>query len=362
MMVNMKQGIITMRAPDNWHVHFREGLLMEFLIPIFIYNGWQHRLVAEPNLKDPILTGEHAIRYGMEIEKIAHKVTGGKNFRVVVTIQITETTTAETIRDAWARGVRVCKVYPRYVTTNSEHGVVDYTLIYPALAECEKVGMIVQFHPEHPSYDVIGRLKEHAFIAILSDIRLHFPKLKISVEHVSSKVMIDWVLAQDEYVGAGLTIQHMLLTSDDLTGYSKMSKGKICVHYGYKPLAKDPIDREAVISAATSGNPKFWYGGDDAAHLKSAKHSGEAPCGAWNTEAAIPLMIGLFISRGCLGRLEAFLSEYGARFYGYDLNKETITFERKSRKIPAEVAVPALNDSIVPFWYEQDVDWCLMAA
>ncbi len=360
--MHIENDRITMRCPDNWHAHFRQGQLMIYLILIFIQNGWWRRVLAEPNTVPPKLTGKEASDYRKEITDIARQCKNGEAFQPVATIQITETTSAEMIREAYEYGVKVCKVYPRYVTTHSENGVVDYTKIYPALAECERLGMVVQFHPEHPSYEVMGRLKEEAFIAILEAIRKAFPRLKISVEHVSSRVMINWVKAQDEFVGASLTIHHKLQTADDLAGYSKASGGLVCVHDGaFKPGAKDPEDRDAVREAALSGNPKFWYGGDDAAHLKSKKETARCACGAWNTIAALPLLIALFESAGRLEFLEAFLSEHGSKFYGYPLNEGTVTFERKKWTIPAECEVPGMGDSIVPFFAGREMDWKLVA-
>ncbi len=350
--------LIRMRLPDNWHVHFRQGLLLVFLVTFFIKYGWRMRLVAMPNTQPANLTGKMAREYADEIERVAHGIPGGEKMVAVATMQITEATTGNMIRDAFANRVRVFKVYPRYVTTHSENGVVDYTLIYPALAVVEALGGVAEFHSEHPSYSIIGRLKEEMFIFILDDIRQHFPKLRISVEHVSSKVMIQWVKVQPDNVGASLAIQHMTVTSDDLNGYSQRSGGLLCVHDGgFKPGAKDPEDREAIIDAATSGNPKFWYGGDDAAHLKSKKECARPACGAWNTIAALSMLISLFIKRGCLERLEAFLSEFGARFYGYPINEETLSVARVEWVVPKEVPVPELNDSIVPFYAGETMDW-----
>jgi len=354
---------LEMRQPDNWHAHFRQGELLQFLVPVFIMYGWCGRVVAEPNTVPPILTGAEAVEYGKLIHEVAyreHYGTWGHNFEPVVTIQITEQTTPEIVRDAHTQGVRVCKVYPRYVTTHSENGVVHYRNIYPALQVAEELGMVVQFHPEHPSYDVVGRLKEEAFIGILEGIHKEFPRLKISVEHVSSKAMVYWVKAQDEMVGASVTVHHLYQTADDLAGYSERSGGLCLVHDGaFKPGAKDPEDRAAILEAVLSGNPKFWYGGDDAWHLKSKKHCARVACGAGNTIASISLLISLFEKAGQLDKLEPFLSEHGAKFYGYPISEDTITLERHLWVVPNELEIPELKDSAVPFYAGETMEWAI---
>ena len=347
-----------MRAPDNWHVHFRQDALKDYLVPIFISSGWRHRIMAEPNTIPPKLTGKLAVEYGEDIRQRARQFPGGQTFEPVVTIQITEETTPDIVKESFMLGVRVVKVYPRYVTTHSHNGVVDYFKIYPALAVAEELSMIVQFHAEHPSYDFIGRLKESAFRKILDDIRHVFPDLRISVEHVSSQDMVLWVLDQPENTGAGITVQHLYVTSDDLAGYSERSGGLICVHDGgFKPGAKDPSDRNAVRGVALSGNPKFWYAGDDAAHLRKKKECFRAMCGVWNTIPALSLLISFFEKNAKLEKIEPFLSEFGARFYGFEPNKETATFIREEWTVPMECHVPDLNDSIVPFFAGEKMEW-----
>ncbi len=363
--MNISEDINTviLRLPDNWHAHFRQEKLLEFLVPYFVNHGWRRRVVGEPNTLPAILTGPQAVAYKDSIEAIAKTFTQGQYFELVMTIQITESTTPKMVREAFACGVRIVKIYPRYVTTHSENGVLDYLKIYPALHVVAELGMVAQFHSEHPSYDVIGRLKESAFRAILSLITAAIPSLKISVEHVSSRDMVEWVKDQGENVGAGVTVQHIYLTSDDLSGYSRRSKGKICVHTGaFKPGAKDPEDRAAIQEVILSGHPRFWYAGDDAAHLLSAKQApNDCPCGVWVTIPALSLVLSFFESRGKLEKAEPFLSEFGARFYGYELNEGELVLRRSEWIVPTEVPVPALNDSIIPFFAGEKMDWQIVA-
>jgi dihydroorotase len=349
---------ITITAPDNFHAHFRQEKLMEFLVPFFIRYGWRGRIVAEPNTQPAILTGEQAIEYGEAITKLARAVKGGDTLEIIVTIQITEETTQHMVRDAYARGVRVAKVYPRYVTTHSNNGVVDYTKIYPALAVAEELGMVVQFHAEHPSFDIIGRWKEPKFRKILDPIIKLFPKLKLTVEHVSSRSMVMWVGDQSPYVGAGIAVQYLYMTEDDLKGYSLRSGGLICVHdAGFKPCAKDPRDRAAVCAAAVSGNPKFWCANDDSGHLRSKKEAFRDACGSWNTIASLSLIFSFFERNKALNRLEPFLCHHGADFYGLPRNTHTIKMARKNWKVEMIYPILALNDSIVPFFAGEPMEW-----
>lgn len=349
---------ITMRAPDNWHAHFRQGFLLCFLVGIFIRFGWRRRVAAEPNTTPAKLTGEEAILYRDEIVAAAREVPGGETFEPVPIMQITESTTPEMVREAHARGVRIFKVYPFMVTTHSSNGVRHYPNIYPALAAAQEFNdTVVQFHGEDPDEDVEGMDKQKAFIKILEEIVRLFPRLRLTVEHVGSLEVIEWVKAQGENVAASITVHHIYGTMDDLMGYSKRSGGLMRVHDGCKPQPLRRRDRAAVQDVILSGHPRFFYGGDDAAHLKSKKECAGAACGVWNTMVALSLLISFFEKHNALHRLEPFLSEFGARFYGYSLNEETVTYVRKQWKVPDEVQVPSLKDSIVPMFAGETVEW-----
>ncbi len=352
---------VTLRAPDNWHAHFRDGPLLDFLVPVFLDAGWRRRIVAEPNITPPVLTGEAALDYKARIEARAREVDPASRLDIVPTIQITESTAPETVLHARALGVRVGKVYPFLVTTHSGNGVQDYDRIHPALEAAEAAGMIVQFHGEHPSEDVEGLDKEAAFTGVLDRIRGRFPRLRLTMEHISSRAAVEWVKAQDDHVGASITVHHLFTTVDDVLGYSRSSRGLMRVHCGCKPQPKFRADRQALVDVALSGHPRFFYGGDDAAHLKRNKEATASACGVWNTSVALPLLIALFERRDALARLEPFVSEFGARFYGFPLNEETVTLERDPWTVPLEVGVPALHDGIVPMAAGEEIAWRVLA-
>ena len=353
---------LTLRAPDNWHAHFRDGALLDALVPVFLEAGWRRRIVAEPNTTPPVLTGAQALRYRERIEARAKQADPASTLEVVPTIQITESTTGETVREAVDCGIRVGKVYPFMVTTHSGNGVQDYGKIYPALAVAEDLGMVVQFHGEHPDNEVEGLHKERAFIGILDRILGRFPRLRLTMEHITSRAAVDWVSAQGSNVGASITVHHLLTTIDDVLGYSRRSRGLMRVHCGCKPQPKWRDDRQALIDAIMAGHPRFFYGGDDAAHPRKNKEAAASACGVWNTAAALPLLVGLFEEHGKLEQLEPFVSEFGARFYGYPLSDETVTLVRENWTVPDEVVVPALGDSIVPFWAGDELQWRVVGA
>jgi dihydroorotase len=192
----------------------------------------------------------------------------------------------------------------------------------------------------------------------LDDIRVKYPMLKISVEHVSSADMVSWVLDQPAHVGAGITVHHLYVTADDLNGYSKRSGGLICVDDGgFKPGAKDPLDRCAVQWAALSGNPKFWYGGDNAAHPGRKKHCTRGMCGAFNAIPALSLVLSLFEKSGKIEGAEKFLAESGALFYGYELNQGTATFVREEWVVAEEYPVSGLDDVLISFYAKEKMEW-----
>lgn len=352
---------LRLRAPDNWHAHFRDGPMLDFLVPVFLDAGWRRRIVAEPNITPPVLTGARALWYRDAILARARAHDPATTVDPVMTIQITETTSGATLREARAMGVGIGKVYPFMVTTHSGNGVQDYDMISPALEAAQDCGLIVQFHGEHPGEEVEGLNKEAGFTGILDRIRARFPGLKLTMEHITSRAAVDWVKGQDDHVGASITVHHLLTTVDDVLGYSKASGGLMRVHCGCKPQPKWRDDRAALNEVVLSGHPRFFYGGDDAAHLRHRKEAEGSACGVWNTMAALPLLVDLFDREGRLERLDPFLSEFGARFYGYGVNAESVTLVEEPWRVPAEVEATGMGDSVVPMCAGETLAWRVVA-
>ncbi len=354
--------MIETAVPNNMHCHPRQGQMRVWMTKMLIESGFQGLVLEMPNTKpDALLTGKDAIEYGRIGDILLREYPAELRFTQVLTIQITERTTPDTIRRAWLLGVRVAKVYPRNVTTNSENGVVDYWKIYLALAEAQRLGMIVCFHAEHPSYDVEGLFKEARFIEILDAIRKEYPRLKMVIEHVSAAAMIEWVKKQDpRYVRATIAPQYLVLTIDDIIGYSERSGCLVRVHKACKPMPKFFVDRLAVQEAAFSDDIHFLYGGDDAPHSRSAKECDGSACGVFNTTAALPFLIREFRKRGVFHHYDDFTSYRAADYYGYPRTEKKLMFEEKPSVVPPDYLVDGTDERVVSLFAGETMDYQLV--
>ncbi len=347
--MNQFQRIV---CPDDWHCHLREGKMLTFMVESLLRQGFRGRVLVMPNTKNPILTARDAAEYHGQILVEIDKSLSSYRFQPVMTIQITPTTSARTIREAFAQGIKIGKVYPRLVTTNSELGVANYRDIYPVLAEAEKLGFIVCFHGEHPSKDIEGLDKEMRFLEIASQIRRDFPGLKMTLEHISTAQAVAWVKKQPvDLVFATITPQHLLYVLDDVLGYNPEEgfSPHADIHLICKPTLKRLIDRLALQNVVLRGDPHFGYGSDCAIHTLKAKCDGA--CGVLNVFASIPLWLGWLATKGLSHQqLQDFMSGFGADFYGYPRLKETIRVKTDEAgwDMPRSIVVPGLDEVVVP--------------
>jgi dihydroorotase len=295
-----------------------------------------------------------------------------RGFEPVITIQITEETTPEIIFAAHEIGIKAAKVYPRDVTTNSHHGVSNYKKIHPALKAATKCGMVVCFHAEHPSEHIQGMEKEQSFIGILEEILGENSRLKMVVEHVSSGTMVFWVkhVARGYRVAATVAPQYLLLSIDDVVGYTSRAKFKGEVHHLCKPVLKLWEDRMAIQDAVLDGHPAFFYGGDDAPHFKVNKEAALASCGIFVTRTALPSILEFFFQNEQTGLIDNFFSGFGARHYGVPKNEGKITFERTPWIMPQEYIVTGISTepvsapsvgSVVPMLAGEKMEWTLVS-
>lgn len=360
---------ITIPVPDNWHCHLREGPLLSFMVKHLVESGFQGgRVLAEPNISRALLNANFTLAYKKVVESAMLEVVGSleAGFEVVYTIQITEETTPDMIYTAFAAGIRVAKVYPRDVTTNSMNGVVDYLKIYPALKAAEDCGMIVQFHGEHPSKDVQGLGKEADFIfKILNPIVVEFKKLKISLEHLSTAFGVHWIRGHNtnpnmppRIVGA-LTPQHLFCTSDDVNGYTPESQYKGHSELICKPMLKGNDDRASLQAAATSGEACFVFGPDDAAHFDSNKGPGGCNCGSFNTTESLAVSAQVFERCNALSMLGVFV-ENGRKFYGYPPNIGSIVLEKKQWEVPMRYPVKGTMEWVTSMLSGRTLEWKLI--
>jgi dihydroorotase len=340
---------LTIRRPDDWHLHVRDGDALASVLP---FTAAQFaRAVIMPNLKPPITTVAAAARYR---ERILAAVPKGMKFEPLMSIYLTDNTPADEIKRAKASGFIVgAKLYPSGATTNSDAGVTSIEKIYPALAAMEEVGLVFQVHGEvtHNDVDVFDR--ERVFIdQVMSPVRARFPKLRIVFEHVTTREAVQFVKSHT-YVGATVTPQHLLLNRNAIF------QGGIRPHNYCLPVLKREHDRVALLEAATSDDVRFFLGTDSAPHARNTKENACGCAGIFSAHAAIELYAEAFEQAGHLNRLEAFAAERGPDFYSLPCNTDTITLERTAWQPPASYTFA--DSEIVPFRAGETIAWKLRA-
>lgn len=341
---------LRIRAPDDFHLHLRRGELLAEVIPHTV-RDFARALVMPNTSPQKIFTGADASTYREEIMHIASHSPGGEQFTPLMTIYLTAATTPEMIGEAARAGVVAAKLYPDGVTTNSQSGITDIKALFPVFKEMERSNMVLCVHGEVGDHRIEGLERELHFLPILEEIAHGFPGLRIVLEHVSTARAVKCVMNLGENVAATITAHHLVLTLDDVIGYSQASEGKMQPHHFCKPVAKFQEDRRALRLAATSGNPKFFFGSDSAPHPKHTKETAEVCAGISTAPVALPVLAKVFDEERKRDRLDAFTSEFGARFYGLPLNEGTITLQKESWIVPERYG------SVVPFYACQCLPW-----
>ena len=337
---------ITLTRPDDWHLHLRDGAALNAVLPDTARQF--ARAIVMPNLRPPVTTTELAMAYR---ERILNALPLGAKFEPLMTLYLTDNTSAEEIIKAKASGlVHGVKLYPAGATTNSDSGVTSLDKCEQALAAMEKVGMPLLVHAEVTDSDVDVFDRERVFIErhMIPLLKKH-PALKIVFEHITTKDAADFVTQSPNNVAATITAHHLLMNRND------MFKGGIQPHHYCLPILKREEHRVALVKAAVSGNPKFFLGTDSAPH---AKHTKEAACGCagmYTAHTAMELYAEVFEVAGALDKLEGFASFYGADFYGLPRNTEQITLVKGEWKVPG--SLPYDGDVLVPLRAGQMVQW-----
>jgi dihydroorotase len=333
---------LTIRKPDDWHVHLRDGEMLQKVAP---YTARQFaRAIVMPNLVPPVASVEAARDYRKRILEAT-----APGFTPLMTCYLTDQANPDEIARGHSEGVWVAaKLYPAGATTNSAGGVTDIRNIYPALARMEKIGMVLCVHGEvtDPEVDVFDR--EAVFIdRVLSRLTSDFPELKIVLEHITTSDAVDFVATGR--VGATITPQHLIFNRNALFA------GGLRPHAYCLPVAKREEHRLAVRRAAVSGWPNVFLGTDSAPHARHAKESACGCAGIFNAPYALESYAGVFEEEGALEKLEAFASINGARFYDLPVNEETVTLERTKIEVPQEI------EGLVPFHAGETLGWRLLA-
>ena len=337
---------LTLTRPDDWHLHLRDG---EALKAVLADSARQFaRAMIMPNLRPPVTNTALAVAYR---QRILAALPSGLHFEPLMTLYLTDNTSAAEIRAAVASGmVHGVKFYPAGATTNSDSGVTDLAHCQQALAEMEKLGLPLLVHAEvtDAQVDVFDRERvfiERYMVAIIKD----YPALKVVFEHITTKDAADFVLHAPSNVAATITAHHLLMNRN------AMFVGGIQPHHYCLPILKREEHRQALLRVATSGNAKFFLGTDSAPH---AKHTKEAACGCagmYTAHTAMEFYAEAFDAVGALDKLEGFASFYGADFYGLPRNTGRIQLHRQSWTVPA--SLPFADDSIVPLRAGQPVAW-----
>jgi len=344
---------IELIQPDDWHLHIRDGEVMK---DVLADTARQFaRAIIMPNLKPPVTTVELAKAYRSRIEANL-KFLGINHFEPLMTLYLTDNTSADEVRKAKEQGITGIKLYPAGATTNSDSGVSDIKHCYKALEAMQAVGMPLLVHGEvtHADIDIFDR--EAVFIdQILEPLRKDFPQLKIVFEHITTKQAAHYVrdaATPSNTLAATITPQHLLMNRNAIFS------GGIRPHNYCLPVLKREEHRVALLEAATSGNPRFFLGTDSAPHAKGAKEAACGCAGCYSAFNALGLYAEAFESVGKLDKLEGFASFFGPDFYHLPRNSKKITLTKQAQKIPAEL--PLGNDTIVPLRAGETIAWSLI--
>ena len=305
-----------------------------------------------PNLNPPLTTTKPALDYRA---RIVDALPAGSRFEPLMTLYLTDETSAGEIARAKASGcVYAIKYYPAGATTNSQSGVTALARAYPALAAMEREGLVLAIHGEVTDADVDVFDRERVFVEReLSKIVRDFPALRIVLEHVTTRDAVAFVTQAPQTVAATITPQHLLYSRNALFA------GGLRPHLYCLPVLKREAHRQALVAAATSGNPKFFLGTDSAPHSKAAKEDACGCAGCYSAPVALPSYAEVFEDAGALDKLEGFASLHGSAFYGLPPNADTIELVRESWTVPP--SLPFGGETIVPLRAGQEMRWRLSA-
>jgi dihydroorotase len=339
---------LSLARPDDWHCHLRDGDAMASVVGATAREF--HRAIVMPNLKPPVVRVEQARAYR---ERILAALPAGTAFTPLMTLYLTEATAPAEIALGKSSGVvTAVKYYPAGATTNSAAGVSDIRRCDAVLEAMQEAGMPLLVHGEvtDPEVDVFDR--EAVFLErTMGPLVERFPRLKFVLEHVTTREGVAFVEHAPPNVGATITPHHLLLNRNALFA------GGLRPHHYCLPVIKREEHRQALVRAATSGNPKFFLGTDTAPHPREAKEHDCGSAGIYTAHAALELYAEAFEAAGALDKLEAFASHFGADFYGLPRNRERVTLERAEWRVPAEYPFGAT--SVVPMRAGGLVRWRL---
>ncbi|MBV8496001.1 MAG: dihydroorotase [Gammaproteobacteria bacterium] len=340
---------LVIRRPDDWHLHLRDGAALRAVLPFTAARF--ARAIVMPNLTPPVTTTAAALAYR---ERILAALPAGVEFDPLMTLYLTDSTPVAEIDRARASGrVLGCKLYPAGATTHSEAGVTDVRRLDAVLARMAESGVVLEVHGEVSDAGVDVFDREARFVdSVLRPLAARHPGLRIVLEHISTRVALEFVLGAREGIAATVTPQHLLMNRGALFA------GGLRPHHYCLPVLKPEGDRAALLAAVAQGSPRLFLGTDSAPHARSAKESACGCAGIFSAHAAIELYAEAFAAAGALERLEEFASCHGADFYGLPRNSGTITLAPESWEVPARY--PFGTEELVPLRAGEGVAWRLV--
>ena len=337
---------ITIIRPDDWHLHLRDAGHLRAVLPDTARRF--ARAIVMPNLIPPVTTTDLVRAYRA---RIVSALPDGVKFEPLMTLYLTDNTTADEIRRAKQSGiVHGVKYYPAGATTNSDSGVTDLVQCEDALAAMEACGLPLLVHGEVTFANVDSFDREKIFIdRVMVPLLSRFSRLRVVFEHITTREAVGFVLAAPPRVAATITPHHLLLNRNALFA------GGIRPHHFCLPILKREEDRQALIQAAVSGNPKFFLGTDSAPHARNTKEAACGCAGIYCAHAAIELYAEVFGAADALDKLEGFASIYGPGFYGLPRNQDHVTLVEEEWNVPTEL--PFDKETLVPFRAGGTVRW-----
>ena len=343
---------LTLRRPDDWHLHLRDGAALASVVADSARRF--ARAIVMPNLRPPVRTTAQALDYRERIlGALPEGADGPLSFEPLMTLYLTDDTSPEEISRAKLSGrVFGVKLYPAGATTNSDDGVTRLSRCFHALEKMQELGVPLLVHGEvtDPAIDVFDR--EQVFLEeVLGPLLERFPRLKVVLEHITTREAAQYVEVTGPNVAATITAHHLLLNRNAIF------LGGIRPHHYCLPVLKREAHREALVEAATSGNPKFFLGTDSAPHARNTKEAACGHAGIYTAHAALELYAAAFEEAGALDKLEGFASIFGAQFYGLPLNDARVTLVREEWRVPERLRFG--KDELVPLRAGETIPWKL---
>ena len=339
---------LELNLPDDWHLHLRDNGALATTVPA-ASRGFGRGIVM-PNLVPPVTTVEQAAAYRQRI--LAHRPANSR-WQPLMVLYLTDNTPVAEIHRAKDCGfIAGCKYYPAGATTNADSGVTDLAGMDAVLAAMQEVDLVLQLHGEvtQPQVDIFDReaefIKQH-----LRRIVNNFPRLRIVLEHITTRQGAEFVAAAPANVAATITPQHLLFNRND------MLVGGIRPHLFCLPVLKRSVHQQALLAAATSGDPGFFLGTDSAPHAQSAKESACGCAGCFSHHAAIELYAEVFEQNNALNKLEGFASHHGADFYKLPRNTRRIRLQRQPWQLPQ--SLPFNGSRLIPLMAGASLNWQL---